>query len=122
MRKHIFLLVSVGILIFMALTTEKKILVTTGYAVTEEELALGRTVYQHSCRDCHENGEHGAPSARSHAAWEAHLAEGIEKLMQKGAQQCPYNQLGEARSHNNLPLTKQEIEAAIAFMIKESRE
>jgi cytochrome c5 len=117
MRKHIFLLASVGILVFMALTTEKKILVTTGYAITEKELALGEAVYQRSCKDCHENGAHGAPTARNRQSWEAHLAGGIDRLLADGAQRCL--QQGEISDH---PLSRQEIEAAIAFMIRSSRQ
>jgi cytochrome c5 len=117
MRKHIFLLVSVGILSFMALTTEKKILVTTGYAVTEEELAFGHAVYQDSCSHCHENGDNGAPSTGDRQVWDARLAEGIEKLIQRRAQQCPFRQ----HDSTHLPLSIKEIEAAIAFMISQSR-
>jgi cytochrome c5 len=121
MRKHIFLLASVGMLTFMALATEKKVLVTTGYAITEEELALGHSVYQQSCQDCHENGTNGAPAVGNRQAWEAYLAKGIDKLLQNGAQQCSYNQQGELLNHRNL-VSDQEIEAAIAFMIRRSRQ
>jgi cytochrome c5 len=121
MRKHIFLLASIGMLTFMALTTEKKVLVTTGYAITEEELALGREIYQHSCRDCHEKGVDGAPSVARQKDWDAHLAGGVAKLLRKEAPQC-LRGLDAGPGQEAIELSRQEIEAATAFMIRQSRQ
>jgi cytochrome c5 len=121
MRKHIFLLASVGVLAFMALTTEKKILVTTGYAVTEEELALGRAIYQQSCRNCHEHGEHGAPSPGNEGHWDTYLTRGAGEL-QVRMQSCLPERPGESNNDRALPFSSQEIEAAISFMIRRSRQ
>jgi cytochrome c5 len=122
MRKHIFLLVSVGVLTFMALTTEKKILVTTGYAVTEEEMALGHAIYQNSCHTCHEYGRNGAPSVRNRQAWDERLANGIDRLLQGGVHECLSGQQGKAQTDDDPSFSSEEMAAAIAFMIKRSRQ
>jgi cytochrome c5 len=121
MRKHIFLLVSIAVLTFMALTTEKKVLVTTGYAVTEEELALGQTIYQQSCSTCHEQGRNGAPSVGNQNAWKMFLAGDLAKLLRQGKPECVTNELVLEQKPDGTRLTRQEIDAATAFMILKIR-
>lgn len=121
-RKDIGLFLSVSILALMAVFSEKKVLVTTGYAVSRDELDAGREIYFNNCRRCHGRGRGGAPRTGDVRAWKPRLEDGMESLIAH-AVAGHRGRLGTMPPQGGNPeLDEQEMAAAVAYMVRESEE
>jgi cytochrome c5 len=81
------------------------------------DLALGEKIYNENCVACHGEGIAGAPKLGDKAAWEEHIAEGMEHLVQtalKGEGAMPPR-------GGNPSLSDEEVRAAVAYMVERSR-
>ncbi len=77
------------------------------------DLAMGEKIYSANCVACHATGVAGAPKIGDKAAWEPHLAKGIETLHTnsiKGINAMP-------PKGGNLSLTDEETKAAVDYMV-----
>lgn len=121
-RKNIGLLMSVSILLFMALFSEKKILVTTGYAVSQNEIDTGREIYTDFCRRCHDRARSGAPHIGDTLAWKERIEQGVDILIAHALDgyRGPSGEMP-ARGGNSA-LAPDAVAAAVAYMVKESDE
>lgn len=118
-RKNIGLFLSVTILLSMALFSEKKVLVTTGYAVSRLDIETGREVYLANCHRCHGNGHSGAPSVGDVRAWKLRIGQGMDVLIAHAVE--GYRGRMPPRG-GNPRLDNRNLAAAVAYMVKESEE
>lgn len=86
-------------------------------SVSDETLATGKLVYEQNCAACHASGTAGAPKTGDQEAWSAHIHTGMDHMVKsvingKGAMP--------ARG-GNAKLSDDEIEAAVNYMVEESR-
>jgi cytochrome c5 len=118
-QKDIGLLVSICVLAFLAVFSEKKIEVTHGYYVTQAELKMGGEVFRRICRRCHgRESRSGAPPMDNPKAWEERLPRGMETLIDH-ALDCPGGKGRTPPEGGQPPLSRQEAEAAVAYMIRQ---
>lgn len=120
-QKDIGLLVSICVLAFLAVFSEKKVEVVKGYYVTKAELSQGGEIYRRICRACHGRySGSGAPGLNDSEGWERRLTKGMNTLIDH-ALYCtdPRRRMQKKGGHPSL--TRQEAEAAVAYMIRRSR-
>lgn len=86
----------------------------------EPDLAKGKQVYNQACFACHGTGAAGAPRLGDQSAWSARIGKGMETLITHAVQ-------GYQGSKGYMPpkggypdLGKQEVAAAIAYIVSES--
>lgn len=121
-RKNIGLLLSVSILLFMAVFSEKKVLVTTGYAVSRPEIDMGRGIYAEYCRHCHGRTQTGAPRVGDAAAWKDRVKQGMDTLIAHAVRGYD-GKSGPMPARGGYPeLDDEEVAAAVAYMVRESGE
>lgn len=85
--------------------------------VAAADLALGEKIYNENCAACHDRGIAGAPKLGDRAAWETHLAEGIEHL-----QQMALSGEGAMPPRGGNPaLSDEDVRAAVGYMVEKVR-
>jgi cytochrome c5 len=110
MVKHLSLLISLTIIVFMAIFTETNISVTKDYILTPEQLKQGEDLYQKFCSNCHDDMDGLAPNLDEIDEWKRRLSKGMKALLENVGKNY----------HRNLGLLNEEIELAVAFMVKTS--
>jgi cytochrome c5 len=120
MRSYLGLFISLLILTYMALASEKNILITKGYVVTPEEFEVGRGIYQNFCQNCHAGGVNGAPRLGYRKDWESRMEAGMEQLI-KSLRKDHAGNSGSCPARGDMPkLSEEEIQFAMAYMVKTS--
>ena len=117
-QKDIGLLVSICVLAFLAVFSDKKMEVAPGYYVTQAEMKQGG---RRICRTCH--GRHnrsGAPLIGKPKAWAKRLQQGMDTLIDH-ALHCTERKGTMQLGNGEHPLTRKEAESAVAYMIRQSR-
>ncbi len=114
-KKDIGVILVFGLLVYMALASEKMVVVTEGYLVSVEVIESGRQIYADFCHRCHGPGWNGAPRIADGREWETRIQQGIEPLLARS--------IGEHRRKKFLPkpgesgLTDEGIAAATAYLL-----
>lgn len=116
-KKHSGLVLSLAILVFMAVFSEKKVLITKGYAVSPEEVEVGAEIYRHNCSRCHDGGEDGSPSLFVPAQWKTRIEKGAENLALNALKGFEGQSGFMPPKGGNPHLTQEEVSAAVAYMI-----
>jgi cytochrome c5 len=79
----------------------------------DKTLALGEQVYKGTCIACHAQGINGAPMFGNKKMWAKRIGQGIPTLADHA-----YNGYGLMPARGgNMDLTKEEIEAAVTYMV-----
>ena len=120
-QKDIGLLVSICVLAFLAVFSDKKMEVAPGYYVTQAEMKQGGEVFRRICRTCH--GRHnrsGAPPIGKPKAWARRLQQGMDPLIDH-ALHCTDRKGTMQAGNGEHSLTRKEAESAVAYMIRQSR-
>jgi cytochrome c5 len=83
--------------------------------------AVGESVYKKTCALCHASGTAGAPIPGNKADWEPRVAQGKD-LLYKHAIEGFTGAKGQMPARGgNTALTDDEVKAAVAFMVDQSR-
>ena len=78
---------------------------------------IGQAVYNKSCANCHASGVLDAPKLGDKDAWSGLIAKGAETLTNNAV-----NGIGKMPPKGgNMKLTDDEVGAAVAYMIEESK-
>lgn len=120
-QKDIGLLVSICVLAFLAVFSEKKVEVAEGYYVTQAQLKQGGEVFRRICRRCHgRDSRSGAPPIGNSQSWESRLRRGMGTLIDH-ALYCTGRKDRMPLESEDLSLTRKEAEAAVAYIVRQSR-
>ena len=90
---------------------------TAVVAQAKDMLNSGQVIYTKSCMSCHKMGLMGAPKVGDKNAWAALIAEGQAELVKNsihGIGRMP-------AKGGNASLTDAEVEAAVGYMIEQSK-
>ena len=116
-KNHSGLVLSLAILLFLAVFSEKKILITKGYAVSPEEVEAGAEIYRHNCSRCHDGGKNGSPSLFNPAHWKTRIEKGAESLALNALEGFEGRSGFMPPKGGNPHLSPDEVSAAVAYMI-----
>lgn len=81
------------------------------------DLATGQKTYEAACAACHATGVSGAPRLGDRAAWTARIAEGLPELLHAAL----HGEGAMPAKGGNPALTDAEVEAAVKYMLEQSR-
>lgn len=80
-------------------------------------IANGRNIYEGTCAGCHATGVMNAPKVGNKADWAEPITDGIDTLVENAI-----NGIGQMPPKGgNAKLSKEEIRAAVEYMIQQSR-
>ncbi|WP_200388157.1 c-type cytochrome [Thiocapsa imhoffii] len=85
----------------------------------DDRLAVGRTLWMGTCRNCHLLGAAGAPAVTESAEWDRRLRRGVESLYEsvlKGIQNADGSDRMPARGGNSR-LTDEQVRMAVDFKL-----
>ncbi len=116
-RKDFGLLVSLVMLVFLAVFSEKKILIAEGFAVTRNQLDQGEKIYDLFCRECHSNGQGGAPRIDDAEAWHTRAQRGMPRLISHAVNGYRGDSGYMPPKGGAAALTAEEVALAIAYMV-----
>ena len=119
-RKDFGLFVSLVVLIFMAVFSEKKILIAEGYAVTRNQLDQGEKIYDLFCRECHGNGRGGAPRLGDDETWHTRAQGGMSRLISHAVNGYRGGKGFMPPKGGAASLTAEEVALATAYMVAEN--
>jgi cytochrome c5 len=116
-RKDIGFILALALLIYMAVASEKKILVAEGHAVSQEVIEVGRSVYDEYCHSCHGSGHNGAPRIGDEEVWKMRLRKGINPVIA--------HTIVDHRQQRYIPpesstLDNESIASAVAYLVQTS--
>lgn len=120
-KKDLGLLVSLSVLAFLALFSEKKVLIAEGFALSRDELDQGESLYWTYCRACHLGGENGAPRTGDSRAWEKRIEQGMDTLISHALQGFRGNDAYMPAKGGHPSLTANEVALATGYMVAKSR-
>ena len=119
-KKDFGLLLSLSVLFFLAIFSEKKVLIAEGFAISSADLDRGATLYQRFCQSCHSTGKNGAPRIDDAGEWQERLNKGMRRLIGHAV-------LGFQGKSGVMPakggassLTVEEVAMATAYMVAAS--
>lgn len=96
---------------------------TAAVATPAEEAAnaLGKSIYGRSCAMCHAAGVAGAPKPGDRADWEPRIAQGMETMQRHAIDGFSGAKGAMPARGGSSNLSDDEVIAAVAFMVDQSR-
>jgi cytochrome c5 len=116
-QKDFGLVFSLAIVIFLAVSSPKKIPIAKGYAVSHEQLDRGEALYTQYCRECHNESRDGAPAPSDSLTWKKRLKKGFSGLIGNAVDHCGRS----ITAGGGALLTEEDIAIATAYMIATSK-
>ena len=86
-------------------------------AAASAAIATGQKTYEAACAACHATGVSGAPRLGDRTAWSARIAEGLPELLHTAL----HGEGAMPARGGNLALSDAEVEAAVKYMVEQSR-
>jgi len=95
----------------------KKALEVARDTAADAAIVVGRGTYETNCAGCHASGVMNAPKVGNKADWEEPISDGLDTLVENAI-----NGIGQMPPKGGNPkLSKEEIRAAIQYMIQQSQ-
>ncbi len=117
-KKELGLFLSLALLIYMAVASEKMLLVAEGYAVPHEVIETGREVYFEHCHRCHGESGAGAPAIGDAREWDRRIEKGMPPMIAHAMEE--HRSLGFLSPPEGFGPDNDQISSAVAYLVRES--